>query len=99
MSTEPRYAQLKACTHPLTPAKTRDKVSPLPTATRLWGYTLGDTSTDGLMDVEQAATYLGISAHTLRKWVQRREIPYYRIGRQIRFTPEQLSAFVAANAQ
>lgn len=43
-----------------------------------------------LMDVQEAAQFLNISATKLRLMVATDEIPHVRIGRSIRFLPDEL---------
>ena len=38
-----------------------------------------------LLNVEEAAQYLGLSVDTLHKWVQLRAIPHVKAGRALRF--------------
>jgi excisionase family DNA binding protein len=49
-----------------------------------------------LVDIQAAADYLSVSVRTVRRMVARREIPYRRVGKVIRFDlkdlrPPQLS--------
>lgn len=37
------------------------------------------------IDIKNCATYLSVSTNTLRSWVWRKEIPYFKIGRLVRF--------------
>lgn len=48
------------------------------------------------MDWPTAAAYLGITQRQLRRAVEGRKIAFTRMGRDIRFTREQLDAFVEA---
>jgi excisionase family DNA binding protein len=55
------------------------------------------TSQDGAnttryLDKNQAAAALGISTRTLDSWINRRLIPYLKIGRTVRFDPDDLRA-------
>ncbi len=43
-----------------------------------------------LLTVEDTAKALNISVGTLRDWIQYRRIPFIRLGRCIRFRPEDL---------
>ncbi|MHC4196880.1 MAG: helix-turn-helix domain-containing protein [Planctomycetota bacterium] len=43
-----------------------------------------------LLTVEDTAKALNISVSTLRDWIQYRRIPFIRLGRCIRFRPEDL---------
>lgn len=56
--------------------------------------------TDGLLDMREAAEWLGISWETLRKKVKARQVPFTKIlGTQIRFAQHHLDAIVAAGEQ
>ena len=54
-----------------------------------------------LLDQRELAEYLGVSFETVRSWVKRGLVPITRLpgGRQVRFTPEQVAAIVAAGEQ
>lgn len=43
---------------------------------------------------EEAADFLGVSVRTIRYWVAERKIPYFHLGRFIRFKPSELVAFL-----
>jgi excisionase family DNA binding protein len=43
---------------------------------------------------EEAADLLGVSVRTIRYWVAERRIPYFHLGRFIRFKPAELVAFL-----
>jgi excisionase family DNA binding protein len=47
-----------------------------------------------LMEVEQAAQFLGWTVPALRSRVQRREVPYVRVGRRVFFEPTQLREWI-----
>lgn len=46
--------------------------------------------TGALLDVEEAALLLGISKHTIRAYIARREIPYFKVGAAVRLEPEAI---------
>ena len=48
-----------------------------------------------LLSVEEAATYLGIAAWTLRHWVSQRKISFVRLGRLVRFRQADLDAYIS----
>lgn len=50
-----------------------------------------------LLDIEAAAQRLGISPCSLRRWTHQRRIPFIRMGRTIRFSPQALDSFVLSN--
>ena len=43
---------------------------------------------------EEAADFLWVSVRTIRYWVAERKIPYFHLGRFIRFKPSELVAFL-----
>jgi len=47
-----------------------------------------------MMSVYEAAAYLGLSAFSLRKLARERRIPAGKIGRQWRFSKEDLDNFL-----
>ncbi len=47
------------------------------------------------LDLLEAAPRVGVSPHTLRAWVRRRKIPFYRCGRRIVFSQEDIDQFLA----
>ena len=51
------------------------------------------------MNIAEAAAYLNIPQTTLRDYVTERLVPFTRIGRHVRFTPEHLAAIIAAGEQ
>lgn len=46
------------------------------------------------LDAKLAADYLCLTEEAVRSKVKRREIPYHRIGRSLRFDTAELDAFV-----
>lgn len=48
-----------------------------------------------LFGVEEAATFLGLSSHTIRKMADRGDLPKVKIGTRTLFDPDDLRAFVA----
>jgi excisionase family DNA binding protein len=55
-----------------------------------------DRPTGDLLTIEQAATRLNMSARYVRRLVAERRIAFYRIGRSVRFNPEDLAEFIEA---
>jgi excisionase family DNA binding protein len=45
---------------------------------------------EGLLNVPQAAAYLGKSEHTIRAYVKRRAVRYHKVGWSVRFDPADL---------
>ena len=52
---------------------------------------------DTLLSVEQAAERLGTSARFVRRLVFERRIAYRKLGRYVRFHPDDLAEYVAAH--
>ncbi len=46
------------------------------------------------LDLASAAEYLNKSAVTIRRWVQDKEIPSYKIGKEYSFIKEDLDEFI-----
>lgn len=49
-----------------------------------------------LLDVTQTAEILGIKPVTLRLWISLKKIPYYKVGKSIKFKPSEIEAWVDA---
>ena len=47
-----------------------------------------------LLNVEEAAQYLGLSVDTLHKWVQLQAIPHVKAGRALRFDLAALNRYI-----
>jgi len=47
------------------------------------------------MNIDKLSQYLGIRKSSLYSMVERREIPYYKIGRLLRFKSEDIDAWIA----
>ena len=47
-----------------------------------------------LLNVREAAQYLGVSVDTLHKWVQLRAIPHVKAGRALRFDLVALNRYI-----
>lgn len=47
-------------------------------------------------DVDDVADLIGIQRRTVLKWCRERKLPHMRLGRSIRFTPEQIQEIQAA---
>lgn len=56
-------------------------------------------TTPGLRDLHEAAEWLNISWETLRKMASARQVPFTKVGAQIRFAQAHLDAIVAAGEQ
>jgi len=57
-----------------------------------------ETTGPGLLNIREAARYLGISHHTLYKLLERREVPAAKIGGSWRFNRATLDEFVASQS-
>lgn len=47
-----------------------------------------------LLDTAGAAEYLGESESKVRGWVERRQIPFMKVGRSLRFDVRQLDRWI-----
>jgi excisionase family DNA binding protein len=52
-----------------------------------------------LLSVKQAADIIGVSTRTVRRWIAAQELPFHRLGRQIRLAEHDLAAFLAKTKQ
>lgn len=52
-----------------------------------------NTTTINQMDVSEAATFLGVSVHFIRRLIAERRIRYYKLGKYVRFTVTDLTEF------
>ena len=52
-----------------------------------------------LLGVNTAAHLLGISAKTLRDWIQYRRIDYVKVGTRVMIRPETIRKFVSENTR
>lgn len=48
-----------------------------------------------LLNVQEAASLLRISVHTVRSWVSRRRLPYVKLGRRTVFDATELERWIA----
>jgi excisionase family DNA binding protein len=53
-----------------------------------------ETSTPGLLDVDQIAELLCVKPNGIRQMVARRQIPHVRIGRRVRFDPTEIHQWI-----
>ena len=49
---------------------------------------------EGLMNVEQAAEYLGMASQTVYRRVSEKTLPFYKIGRLVRFRQSELDQWL-----
>lgn len=54
-----------------------------------------ETGRDGLLDVAGLADHLGVSERFVRRLVDQRRIPFHKIGKYVRFRPDEVSVWVA----
>jgi excisionase family DNA binding protein len=47
-----------------------------------------------LLNIQQAAEYLGLKVSTLYKWVSQKRIPFFRSGRLLKFDVNELDKFI-----
>ncbi len=52
------------------------------------------TETERLYSVEEIANHIGISKDTIRAWVKKGTIPYYKVGRQYKFKMSEIDAWI-----
>lgn len=55
----------------------------------------------GMMDEKEVAERLAISIHTLRKWrsLGKRGLPYYKIGRSVRYSRTDVSDYLSKSCE
>jgi excisionase family DNA binding protein len=46
------------------------------------------------LNTKEVAIYLGLSEHTIRAWVKLRQMPFYKLGRSVRFDLEKLEPWL-----
>ena len=51
-----------------------------------------------LMTYKDTARTLGIAETTLRRWVSERRIPHLKLGRAVRFDPQELDRWIRSRA-
>jgi excisionase family DNA binding protein len=57
----------------------------------------GSYTSERLLNVDELAGYLGVSAQSIRHMVHRRQIPFIRLGaRRVRFDQAEITAWVNA---
>jgi excisionase family DNA binding protein len=47
-----------------------------------------------LLDIEEVASWLGVEAGFVRRLIAQRRIPFFKIGKYVRFDPEDLAAWI-----
>ena len=51
-----------------------------------------------LLTVQEVAEMLKISVSTLYRWVNKREIPFVKLGGKLRFNEDEIKTFVLQNS-
>lgn len=67
-----------------------------------WGVCIdvkAPTERRPLLDVAGAADYLTTSEHFVRRLVRERRVTYVKVGRFVRFDPDDLDRFIEAGRQ
>ena len=44
--------------------------------------------------LEEISKYLGVSKDTIRGWIKKETIPYYKVGRQCKFKVSEVEAWI-----
>lgn len=47
-----------------------------------------------LLGIEEMARFLGVSQSTLYAWVNQRRIPHIKVGRLVKFKPEEIDSWL-----
>ena len=50
-----------------------------------------------IMNIPQAAEYLGQTAGTLRQWVRLRKVPFYKVNGSIKFRKSKIDKWIDRN--
>lgn len=50
--------------------------------------------TERLYSVEEIANHIGVSKDTIRAWVKKETIPFYKVGRQYKFKLSEIDAWI-----
>jgi excisionase family DNA binding protein len=53
------------------------------------------TEASGMLTVAEAATLLGVSRPTMRRLQQERRVPFFKVGRCVRFARSDLVSYLA----
>ena len=51
-----------------------------------------------LLTVQEVAEMLKISVSTLYRWVNKREIPFVKLGGKLRFNEDEIKTFILQNS-
>ena len=55
---------------------------------------MGTVKNIEFINITDLSMFLDVSVHTLYYWVQLKKIPYYKFGKQIRFSVEEINAWI-----
>lgn len=53
-----------------------------------------DGSKDKMMTINELAEFLSVSRHTIYGWTSMRSLPYYKLGRTVRFRKKDIEAWL-----
>lgn len=56
---------------------------------------MSTTTTEQLLDIADSAERLGVGGRFVRRVVNERRIPFFKIGRHIRFNPDDVEDWIA----
>ena len=49
-----------------------------------------------MVGIGQIATHLGVKVSTVYSWIHSRQIPYYKIGRLVKFKISEINSWISA---
>lgn len=55
---------------------------------------MSEKDIERLLSVEEVANYLGVSKDTVRAWVKKETLPYYKIGRFYKFKLTEIEEWI-----
>ncbi len=58
-----------------------------------------DHPLERMYSLKRVAEILAVNVRTVRRWVKAGELPFYRLGRQLRVTPQDLDDFLSARRE
>lgn len=48
-----------------------------------------------LIGIQDVAEYLGVSTNTIYAWISQKRIPYYKVGRLVKFDAAEIDRWIA----
>jgi excisionase family DNA binding protein len=54
---------------------------------------------ESYVDSDALAAYLGVSRRTIEDWVHRRDVPFHKVGRLVRFRLSEIDTWIAQRTQ